>query len=206
MRLIFSKNLIVLTCFTPILVGCSALNKLKPSKPEYINFEIFAATTLNPNLQNIPSPMRIDIYELKEIGEFNAVTYKELMDNEKVLGEKLVNHTQYIIHPDSIKYIPFQVDNTAKYLGVAAGYLNINNTNWKVSLLKQPKISFNTHKNYLYIYADEIGLQQLSQSQMTVLLKEYAKRHPNDPIVKKNGKLVAPKPDYSKGIYTQKTF
>ena len=41
---------------------------------------------------------------------------------------------------------------------------------------------------------------------MTALLKDYAKRHPKDPLVKKNGKLVIPKPDYSKGIYTQRTF
>ena len=47
---------------------------------------------------------------------------------------------------------------------------------------------------------------QLSQAQMTALLKDYAKRHPKDPLVKKNGKLVIPKPDYSKGIYTQRTF
>lgn len=140
------------------------------------------------------------------MGEFNAVTYKELMENDKALGDKLVRRTQYIVRPDSIKYIPLQVDNTAKYLGVIAGYLNIDNANWKLSLLKQPKTSLNTNQNYLYIYADKAGLQQLSQAQMTALLKDYAKRHPKDPMVKKNGKLVIPKPDYSKGIYTQRTF
>ena len=206
MSYISIKNLIILACFSPVIVGCSVLNKSANPKPQDINFQIFGTTTLNPDLQNIPAPMRIDIYELKEVGEFNVVTYKELMENDKVLGDKLVRRTQYIVHPDSIKYIPLQVDNTAKYLGVAAGYLNIDTANWKLSLLKQSKTGLNTNQNYLYLYADKAGLQQLSQALMTSLLIDFAKRHPKDPLVKKNGKLVIPKPDYSKGIYTQRTF
>lgn len=188
------------------MVGCSTLNKSSEPKPQELNFQIFGSRTLNPDLEHVASPMRIDIFELKEIGEFNAVSYKELMENEKSLGDKLIRRTQYIVHPDSIKYIPLKVDNNAKYLGVAAGYLDIDNANWKLSLLKQPKAYLVTNQNYLYIFADKLGLQQISQSQMTTLLKDYAKRHPKDPMVKKNGKLVTPKPDYSKGIYTQKTF
>ena len=72
MSYISIKNLIILACFSPVIVGCSVLNKSANPKPQDINFQIFGTTTLNPDLQNIPAPMRIDIYELKEVGEFNV--------------------------------------------------------------------------------------------------------------------------------------
>ncbi|WP_290004269.1 type VI secretion system lipoprotein TssJ [Faucicola atlantae] len=204
MKAVFMKKLTLFIFLLPLITGCSLLKKTADPKPQDINVQIFGTPQLNPDLARIASPIRIDIYELKEIGEFTGVSYKELMDNEKVLSDKLIRRTQYIVHPDSIKYIPLKVDGNAKYLGVAAGYLNIDTANWKLSLLKQP--NKNNNQNYLYVVADQSGLQQISQKQMTGLLKDYAKRHPNDPTVKENGKLVIPKPDYSKGIYTQKTF
>lgn len=194
----------ILIGVTLLTTGCTTLPNKSDKKPQEIKVQLIASPTVNPDLEGIPSPLRLDILELKEIGEFNAANYQDLINDDKALGDKLVRKTQYMIHPDSVTFIPLEVTKTGKYLGVIGSYLNIENSNWKLSLLKQEPAGFNNSENYLYLYVDKQGIQQLAKPQMTTLLKDYAKRHPEDKRVKKNGKLLEPKADYSKGIYTQK--
>lgn len=200
---------LTLGSMTLLNTGCSTLTPKQDKKPQEIKVQIIASPNINPDLQKIPSPIRLDILELKEIGEFNTANYLELVNNDKtlsdkILGDKLVRRTQYMIHPDTVTYIPLEVDKAGKYLGIIGSYLNIDSSEWKISLLKQHTSSLTDSVNYLYLYIDKQGIQQLSQPQMTKLLKDYAKRHPNDKRINKNGKMLEPKVDYSKGIYTQK--
>ena len=44
---------------------------------------------------------------------------------------------------------------------------------------------------------------QLSKSEMQEMLKEYKERHPDDPIIKENGKTRKNNSDLSKGIFRE---
>lgn len=69
--------------------------------------------------------------------------------------------------------------------------------------VKQPKGTFLSNHNYLYLKADSSGITQLSEKQMRASLREYAKNHPEDTSISKSGKPKPAKIDRSKGTYIE---
>lgn len=201
-----SKTLKYMIMMTPFLIiSCATLESLSKNDEEDADIDvlILVSSDVNPDIFNRPSPIRIDLFQLVDTKEFILTEYLELIEKDNTLKDQLKSSSQYIVHPNSLKYINLEVDKDTKYLGVTAGFREIANTQWKLSLIKQPAGWGQSSSNYLYLKVDNTGIKQLSKKEMKLELKEYAKTHPDDHMVTKYGNFKKPKYDYSKGIFNE---
>lgn len=84
---------------------------------------------INPNLQGEPSSIMIYIFQLKDKMAFDSANFSKINSEDGLKGSVISRET-YVLQPGSQKEIYFYTDDDAKYIGVAAGYRNIN-LDWK---------------------------------------------------------------------------
>ncbi|AIT08804.1 hypothetical protein LO80_01640 [Candidatus Francisella endociliophora] len=88
-----------------------------------------ASKDINPNLQGNPSSLMIYVFQLKDKLAFDSANFSKINSEDGLKGSVISRET-YIIQPGEEKEIYFYTDDDAKYIGVAAGYRNIN-LDWK---------------------------------------------------------------------------
>lgn len=191
-----------------LMVSACASNHKPPKESdesgEKIDVQIIVSPDVNPNLVDQPSPIRLDLYQLSSDGEFKKANYFVLTNNAKeTLGDKLIQQNQFMLHPDTVSVLPIKMDSHLKYLGVVASYRDLDNSQWRLILLKQKQRWYQFGKHYFYVNIGKNELYQLSKSEMQEMLKEYKERHPDDPTIKENGKTRKNNSDLSKGIFRE---
>lgn len=196
----FVKYILILLC--TVLPSCSTLSSVKKNKDDTQPVEFLVLTTplINPDVLDRASPVRLDVFQLTKKSTFIYGAYLDLIDEDNDLNGAVLSKSQHILTPDSITSIPLGLEKDTNYLGLTTGYRDIEDASWKLALQKQPP-KRGSRNSYLYLKVDESGIFQLSKKQMKSELKEYAKRHPDDETVSKNGDYKKPKYDYSKGIF-----
>lgn len=187
------------------LAACSSNHKPPKESDESgdkLNVQIITSPDVNPDIVGRPSPVRIDLYQLSSDEEFKQAEYFDLINSaSEKLGDKLIQHNQDILHPDSTKVFTSKLDSHLKYLGVVVSYQNLYQSEWKLVLLKQDKRWYQFGKQYLYLKLDRNAVSQLSKAEMKELLKEYKERHPDQKNIKASGKARKEANDLSKGIF-----
>lgn len=203
------KFLILPTIILSMLMLSACSSDKKPPKEsdgsgDKINVQIIVSPESNPDDAGRPSPIRLDLYQLATDSEFKQFNYLELTEQAKEkIGDKLIQHDQYIFYPDTVKVLPVKVDSHLKYLGVVAGYRNLDNSQWRLILLKQKKRWYQFGKQYLYLSVDKSTLSQISKSDMKEKLRNYKERHPEDKNITFGGRAKGEKNDLSKGIFRE---
>lgn len=188
-----------------LMVSACASNHKPPKESdesgEKIDVQIIVSPDVNPNLVDQPSPIRLDLYQLSSDGEFKKANYFDLTNNAKeTLGDKLIQQNQFMLHPDTVTVLPIKMDSHLKYLGVVASYRDLDNSQWRLILLKQKQRWYQFGKHYFYVNIRKNELYQLSKSEMQEMLKEYKERHPDNQLIKENGETRKNNSDLSKGI------
>lgn len=201
-----SLSLLLLFTLLFFLTACST-NKKPPKESDgegdKINVQIVVDANSNLNSLGKAAPIRLDLYQLTSNGEFNQADFFELIEKPKEsLGDKLIQHDQYMLYPDSVTVLPMQLDSNLKYLGVVGSYRKLNDTQWRLILFKQNKRWYHFGGNYLYIHVDENGLKQLSSDEMQEKLKAYQERHPEDERIR-GGKAYSEKVNLDKGVFRE---
>lgn len=199
----FIKSAFLTLCLT--LSSCTTLSNpssKSSNNAQKVDFLILTTSSINPDIINRASPVRLDIFQLKTKDDFIYSSYADLISGDKDPNSGDSVSTQHILKPDSIHAIPLELEQDVDYIGITIGYREIEEATWKIVLQKQPNKWGDTY-NYLYLKVAEDGISQLSKSQMKAELSDYAKRHPDDERVTKNGNYKKPKYDYSKGIFNK---
>lgn len=196
----FMKYVFILLCLT--LSSCSMLNGATNKKDniQEVDFLVLSAPSINLDMVNRAAPVRLDVFQLTRKPAFIYSNYLDLIDDNNDLKGDILMSSQHILTPDSLVSIPLNLEENTNYLGLTTGYRDIESASWKIALQKQPP-KWGNRNSYLYLKVDESGIFQLSKKQMKSELKEYAKRHPQDKTVSKNGDYKKPKYDYSKGVF-----
>lgn len=197
----FVKYIFILLCLT--LSSCSALNsgvKKNKDNTQTVEFLVLTSPSINFDMINRAAPVRLDVFQLSRKSSFIYGSYLDLIDEENDLNGDVLLQNQHTLTPDSINLIPLNIEKDTNYLGLITGYRDIEDASWKITLQKQPP-KRGSRNSYLYLKVDKAGVYQLSKKQMKAELKEYAKRHPSDKSVTKNGDFKKPKYDYSKGVF-----
>ncbi len=204
------KNLIsqILILISFLMLGACASNHKPPKESdesgEKINVQIIVAPDVNPDMVGRPSPVRLDLYQLTSDGEFKQSNYFDLINETKEkLGDKLIQHNQYMLHPDTVKVFPVKVDSHLKYFGVVVSYRDLNESQWRLMLLKQDKRWYQFGRQYLYLNIGKNTVSQLSKQEMREMLKEYKERHPEQKNIRESGKARKEANDLSKGIFRE---
>lgn len=192
----------------PLILNACSSNHKPPKESdesgEKIDIQIIVSPDANPDLVGRPSPIRVDLYQLASDGKFKKANYFELTNNAKeILGEKLIQQNQFMLHPDTVTVLPIKIDSHLKYLGVVASYRDLDNSEWQLTLSKQKKRWYQFGKHYFYVNLKKNKLNQLSKSEMKNMLKEFKKRNPNNQQIQENGKIRKHSSDLTKGIFRE---
>jgi type VI secretion system protein VasD len=121
------KSFFVIAFFA-LLTGCAA----KTEHNVDFNYNIRAAADINPDIQNMPSPVIVRVYQLSNKINFEDATYNVLFESDhNALGAEYISLNEYLVHPGTNNEVELKISENAKYLGVAVGYRSIDNVNWR---------------------------------------------------------------------------
>jgi type VI secretion system protein VasD len=141
---------VLVVILTVFISACASA----PKKAE-LGITIEAAADVNPDLQGRPSPVILHLMELKSIEQFNGLDYMGITNASGApLGSDLVSRNQIILSPGAAQSMPMVLDPATAYLGIVAGYRDIDNATWRVAVA----INQNEHRSVTV---------RLSQSQLS---------------------------------------
>jgi type VI secretion system protein VasD len=117
--------------FVVVLVlaaGCTP----KIPKPVPIAGNLTAAAEVNPDVSGRPSPVAVKVYQLRSVGSFEASDFFKLYTQPAVaLGADLVSSTEIMVRPGESKRFDQEIDPQTRFVGVVAGFRDIENAQWR---------------------------------------------------------------------------
>jgi type VI secretion system protein VasD len=128
-----------------LLTGCGGSDKPAPTPVPLVEptpaapklaLSVVASPFINPDPDGRPSPMALRLYLLVDKEPFNSVAMIDLFDNDKkALGDSLAAPRQEVlIEPGGVKTLTLVLDPKAKILGVAGGFRQFRDAEWRATL------------------------------------------------------------------------
>ena len=79
------------------------------------------------------TPISVKILQLTDDSMLLSADQESLNQNlESALGKTYIDHSDYVLTPGQFKFVDFEMlDEKARYIGVVAGYHDINRSTWK---------------------------------------------------------------------------
>ncbi len=123
------KSFIISLAVCLICFGCQPIKEfIEPEARFYIN----ASHTINPDSNGRPSPLVVNVYELKSKSLFEALDFFSLYDSaDKFLGPDLLVKKEIYLQPGEKLVYQADVNSNVEYVGFVAAYRDINNSNWR---------------------------------------------------------------------------
>lgn len=111
-----------ITLFMLILFsGCA-------EKPTHLELVLKSSSDLNPDINQVPSPLMVTFYELKSAEKFIKYDYWTLLDKSgENLKDDLVSQVKHIIVPSEEQNYKIVFSDNTKFLGVICNFRNIDN-------------------------------------------------------------------------------
>ena len=110
-----------------------------PPKKEPMMLTLQAAAEVNPDLQGRPSPVVVQILELKSLELFNSLDYMSLSDpSGAALSADLLNRNQVVLSPGASRQMELELDASTQAIGLIAGYRDIDNATWRQAVPISP--------------------------------------------------------------------
>jgi type VI secretion system protein VasD len=99
-----------------------------------------AAEYLNPDINGQAAPLILSFYELKSPMNFKQASYFALANNASaVLQDDLVDKQTVEIRPGQKKTYRLSFSRSVGYIGITAGYRNIDHATWRAMVQMPPK-------------------------------------------------------------------
>lgn len=130
-------TVVVFSTLLSTVGGCALFNGDGPQATVHVR----SAHYLNPDIYGRASPVVLTIYQLKSQYDFQQANYNALTINSgKTLGNDLIDKNTFEIRPNDQINVDFPLSPNAQYLGIVAGYRNINQAVWhKIVKIEQRK-------------------------------------------------------------------
>jgi type VI secretion system protein VasD len=106
---------------------------------------IEASSGVNPDTSLRPSPIKVRIYELKDVSAFNEADYFSLDTTDKVaLAADMLAKDEFILRPGESRTIERKSNSQTTAIGVLAGYRDLPNSTWRLvhKLKEAPEASW----------------------------------------------------------------
>ncbi|MES9831276.1 MAG: type VI secretion system lipoprotein TssJ [Candidatus Thiodiazotropha sp. LLP2] len=119
-KLLLSSGLIYLF----LIAGCSSVSS--------INAAMNADKSVNPDINDRPSPIVARVYELKSLSVFNNADFFNLFEQDvALLGDELLMRDEFHFQPGETKLLERELQPDTRYLGVIGAYRDIENATWR---------------------------------------------------------------------------
>ena len=118
-----------------LLIGIALMVTNCASKPTHLELIVKSNKDLNPNKNNVPSPMVLMMYELQDDAAFMKLDFWSLTDDaKKHLEGNLISQSKHLLVPDENQTYKILFDKNAKFIGVVGGFRNIDKgSQWRYS-------------------------------------------------------------------------
>jgi len=116
------------------MLAAAALSGCGGAAPETVTVPvtIAAAANANPDASGRPSPVQLQIYQLKSGAALEQADYFKLSENaQAALGDSLVGSEQVVLAPGKTQTVSLKLDPATRQLGVAAGFRDIDHARWR---------------------------------------------------------------------------
>jgi type VI secretion system protein VasD len=122
------------------LAACGVVNTLNrpaevPTAVPSAIIEIVAERSLNPDIDGLPKPILLRIYELRAPAAFERSSFFDLQDkDESQLGGDFVRREEFLIAPGERRVIERKGNQDVRAFGFFAGYRDLEHSTWRASV------------------------------------------------------------------------
>lgn len=122
-------GLALVACAGIVLNGCA---RDRPPPPTEVTVSIVAASDVNPDRNDRPSPIMVRVYELRSAGVFESADFFALFEqDQQVLGGDRINRWEYQLEPGERASLDAEFQDSSGYVGVVAAYRDIEHARWR---------------------------------------------------------------------------
>jgi type VI secretion system protein VasD len=108
--------------------------------PTAIRANIVATADVNPDARGRPSPVVVKVFELKSLAAFETADFFSLFDKDKeTLGGELLARDEFSLSPGDKQAIARELKPEARYVGVVAGFRDLERATWRAAIPVPPK-------------------------------------------------------------------
>ncbi|MEW8027866.1 MAG: type VI secretion system lipoprotein TssJ [Candidatus Thiodiazotropha sp.] len=113
--------------YLAMVTGCSSVSSVKVT--------MSADLSVNPDINERPSPIVARIYELKSLSVFNNADFFNLFEQDvALLGEEMLMRDELHFQPGEVKLLERELQPDTRYVGVIGAYRDIENATWRRSI------------------------------------------------------------------------
>jgi len=126
-------KLVVAIVLGSAILMTAASCKSMPKKSS-LELRITTSSDVNPDIESRPSPIVLHVIQLTDEVSFDQANYFELTrDDATALGSDAISKTEIVLTPGDARSLPIELSPLTAYLGVVAGYRDIDNSVWRIS-------------------------------------------------------------------------
>jgi len=141
-----------------IIVGCAK----GPPEDVKLRGEIITVPETNPDVDGIPSPVLVIVYQLANVDIFENGDFFALYDPDgEALGADLLNREQLTVQPGETRVFAADFDPETNAIGVIVAYRDIENASWK-SIAEFPQLGMMDKLNIFKTKKLKIEVNSLS--------------------------------------------
>ncbi|MDX3905816.1 MAG: type VI secretion system lipoprotein TssJ [Pigmentiphaga sp.] len=156
--LLTGSKLLCAAVLAGVTAGCASTASQLPV-PYTVRFT--ASKDVNPDSRGRPSPIRLQIFELKSATAFESSDFFALQGNASAtLGAELIKNEQIMLRPGESADFSGGGNLQARQLGIVAEYRDLEANRWRVSIqLPEPRST-----NFYKIWQFSPGKKELQVS------------------------------------------
>jgi type VI secretion lipoprotein, VC_A0113 family len=125
-------NLLVIFVLVMGTVFTQSCSTKKVPLPPTLIINYIAGPNLNPDINSVPSPVVISVFELKNMTAFKNADFFALNDNpQKILGDDFISQTQIEARPGQTTTTTQKLSADTLYVAIIAAYRAIDNSRWR---------------------------------------------------------------------------
>jgi type VI secretion system protein VasD len=103
-----------------------------PTAVPSATFEIVAARSLNPDINGLPKPVLLKVYELRSTATFERAGFLDLQDKDEAqLGGDFVRREEFLISPGERRVIERKGSAEVRAFGLLAGFRDLERSTWR---------------------------------------------------------------------------
>lgn len=103
-----------------------------PAAPRILQITVSASADANPGPTGKAAPLSVTLYVLRSPGKFQSLDYFGLKDRgTSELASDLITSSSVSVRPGEKKTVSLTAGPDAAYVGVAAGYREIDSAQWR---------------------------------------------------------------------------
>ena len=121
------------------VAGCGTAPPAPPA-PTAIRANIVATADVNPDARGRPSPVVVKVFELKSLAAFETADFFSLFEKgQETLGADLLARDELTLIPGEQKALARELKPEARYVGVVAGFRDLERSTWRATFPVPPK-------------------------------------------------------------------